>query len=103
MMKVEIARTQHPDLSKALTLIEVDDEFTIEVIGFSTGEAKWKVSGEVRFATESKPIMDILDSEVFNNPTPEDGWRPIGDLGRAFVWMEPTTWAHAISNMLQNC
>ena len=106
-MKVNVMELRDTgDLQTDKTLVQVDDETMITVIGFGTGEYKWKVHNCGQGNKEYDPKATIMDS-----PSPfsheyegvGDGFLPGNEtLGPALVWAEPITFAHVVMDLINN-
>ena len=96
-------------------LLKVDNETLITVLGFGTGEYRWKVEYCGRDPAGYDPMgllpwqkkeVESFMGEAVPVPCPSvfDGDWLIGEatLGLGLVWIEPLTFAHVVMDLINN-
>lgn len=106
-MKITVLEVPGKDVHDALqkrTFIRDDDNgIVIEVLGFGTAEAVFRVRKTEARNEEFDPMAVIRDALCVTGVAENsDGYLDIAVLGAGFVLMEPITWAFAIRDIILN-
>ena len=97
-MKVNVMKVPSPDANSEneLTLMQVDELYTIMVKGFGYGDYRWKVIAPPEchgWAAFVRDHAEPLDAQGFYGPE----W-----LGLSLTWAEPLTFAHVVMDLINN-
>lgn len=95
---MELLDETSPDGKK--TLLQVDDETLITVLGLGSGDFRWKVEN-CNSSNESYVPMDILPRH-FNDVSGDGYLDGCKSLGSALIWAEPITFAHVVMDLINN-
>lgn len=102
-MKVNVMELHDTnDTQTDTTLLQVDDETLITVIGFGTAVYGWKVHNCGQGNEEYDPMVTVGHISGMDHMK-EDGFIPgVGSLGPALIWAEPITFAHVVIDLISN-
>jgi hypothetical protein len=100
-MKVNVMTVPSPDANteNALTLIQVDELYTIMVKGFGQGDYRWKIVGP----EDDASLYQLMHEEYLSVESPDtEGFYSGEILGKALIWAEPITFAHVVMDLINN-
>lgn len=99
-MKVLTATHRTEDLASLTTIIQTDEhQLSLIVRGLGTAEAR--ICGSFYNPDYRDLGKYLVDCGVIQE-CDADGWFSMRELGKALVWVEPTTLAYLIRNVILN-